>query len=130
MGAGGGQGTKKYDEGMQENRLKIDEMYSLIPKDQYFCPKCNKIPQLINVHTDNGYLELKCITHGDIFIKVDEYLERMKNSKTYYKEQCSSCNKVQSNTKDKQLFKYCIECQKNFCDEDAGEHQKILLLIK
>ena len=34
MGAGGGQGTKKYDEGMQENRLKIDEMYSLIPKDQ------------------------------------------------------------------------------------------------
>ena len=60
-------------------------VFNSIPEDQYLCPKCSCIPELKNVHTDNGILDFKCFNHGEIIMKVDEYLKAMINSKILFK---------------------------------------------
>ena len=42
------------------NDDKRENLYNSIPKDQYLCPLCGDIPQLKNIHTDNGFIEFKC----------------------------------------------------------------------
>jgi Leucine-rich repeat (LRR) protein len=125
-----------YHQVMDKKYEENSTLYGSIPNDQYLCPKCDTIPQLINVHTDNGYLEFKCIKHGEIFIRVDNYLEKMKDSNTYYKERCCQCRKLQFDCKNEEIFKYCPQCKKTFCGEHAGKHieenkshEKMIILI-
>ena len=137
MGVGPGKREKQdYHQVMDRKYEENSTLYGLIPNDQYLCPKCDAIPQLINVHTDNGYLEFKCIKHGEIFIKVDNYLEKMKDSKTYYKERCCQCRKLQSDCKNEEIFKYCLQCKMTFCKEHTEKHlaenkshEKMIILI-
>ena len=87
-----------------------------IPDDQYLCPKCEKIPEILNIHADNGYLELKCKVHGVIDLAMEDYYKNMKNNlSTYSKTKCFNCNKEQNN--EKEMFKYCYYCKVDFCDD-------------
>ena len=86
------------------------------PDDQYLCPFCDKIPEILNIHSDNGHIELKCKLHGLISLTLKDYLEKMKdNLFTYYKTKCFNCNKEQNN-KDN-MFKYCYYCKVDFCED-------------
>ena len=119
-------GKRKYDYHIETGKRyeENQRVFNLIPEDQYLCPKCSCIPELKNVHTDNGILEFNCINHGDIVIKVDEYLKAMIDSKTYLKERCDICNKLQKDYRDPlKIFQYCYDCKKTFCDEHAQNHK-------
>ena len=84
---GASSGKRKYDYKIETGKRyeENQKVFNSIPEDQYLCPKCSCIPELKNVHTDNGILEFRCINHGEIIIKVDEYLKSMIDSKTYLK---------------------------------------------
>ena len=48
------------------NYIKINDItMPLIPDDQYLCPLCGRIPEILNIHTDNGHMELKCKYHDN-----------------------------------------------------------------
>ncbi len=121
---GASSGKRKYDYKIETGKRyeENQKVFNSIPEDQYLCPKCSCIPELKNVHTDNGILEFRCINHGEILIKVDEYLKSMIDSKTYLKERCDICNKLQNDYRG-DIFQYCYDCKKTFCANDALNHK-------
>ena len=86
-----------------------------VPDDQYLCPFCERVPEILNVHTDNGYIVLKCKLHGIIDLTIKDYFSRMKDSLyNYYKTKCYNCKNTQDNKKN--MFKYCCYCKVNLCE--------------
>ena len=87
-----------------------------VPGDQFLCPLCGKIPEILNVHSDNGHLELKCSYHGLITISIKDYYRHLKESIfTYYKIKCANCNEEQRSKEN--MFSYCFYCKADFCEE-------------
>ena len=95
------------------------KIFDSLPKDQYLCPFCGDIPELLNIHTDNGYVEFRCKKDKDYLISVQDYFKKLSESNfTYYSIKCSNCNKNQKDyPRNEQLFKYCYLCKKDFCYE-------------
>ena len=86
-----------------------------IPDDQFLCPNCDEIPEILNIHTDNGHLELKCKNHGIIDITIQDYYEKINESNfTYIKTKCFNCGKFQNSKKD--MFEYCFYCNADLCE--------------
>ena len=97
-----------FDEELEEN---ID--FNKIPDDQFLCPECDKVPEILSVHSDNGKIKLKCKNDGIIELSVNEYFHKLKDSKyNYLKTVCCICK--HSKDKDDILY-YCYDCKKNFC---------------
>lgn len=44
---------------------------------EFLCCKCGKIPEILNVHTDNSKIEFNCKSCGIYEILVDNYFERL-----------------------------------------------------
>lgn len=87
-----------------------------IPDDQILCPFCKKIPEILNVHGDNGHVELKCNYHGVIEISIQDYYQMTKDSLyTYFKTQCCICNRIQGTQEN--MFQYCYHCKKDLCPD-------------
>ena len=83
------QGTKD----MIKNYILIDadkqKLYESIPNDQYVCPICGEIPQLVNIHSDNGNVEFKCHNDGELILNIEQYFKKLSESNlTYYKTKC------------------------------------------
>ena len=88
-----------------------------IPDCQYLCPKCWRIPEILNIHSDNGHIVLKCTYHGILDLSIKDYYEFMKNSVfTYLNTKCFNCKKNQKSDKEN-IFKYCYECQVVLCKD-------------
>lgn len=99
----------------KENIPKGFEDSLEVPDDQYLCPLCERVPEILNVHTDNGHVELKCKYHGIIDMTIQDYFKKMKNSLfSYYKTKCYNCNKIQNNKQN--MFKYCCYCKVDLCE--------------
>ena len=94
-----------------------------IPDDQYLCPKCWRIPEILNIHSDNGHVVLKCRYHGIFDLTIQEYCQIMKGSTfNYLNTKCFNCPKVLKSNKE-DTFKYCYECQVVFCEECLNKNQ-------
>jgi len=124
MGASGYDPNKKKSIQQERNYSIISDedskkIFDSLPKDQYVCPFCGDIPELLNIHTDNGYVEFRCKKDKDFLISVQDYFKKLSESNfTYYNIKCSDCNKIQKNClKKEQLFKYCYLCKKDLCYE-------------
>ena len=90
-----------------------------VPGDQFLCPLCDRIPEILNVHVDSGHIELKCKYHGIQYMTVQQYYIYLKDSLfTYYKTKCDNCNKVQG--KREKMFSYCYYCKVDLCDDCAN----------
>lgn len=83
-----------------------------IPKDYYICPKCGRIPEIKGVHTDNGFVDLKCKFHGIIKIKINKYFKEFEDS--YYRLKCSNCGEKESERK---KIIYCYKCKEDLCED-------------
>ena len=97
-----------------KNILNVD--LKELPKEELLCPKCGKVPEILYVHNDNGYIDLKCKSHGKISMKIQEYYEEL--NKSLFKPKCFICEKSQKDLekidKDKVIY-YCYECKKDIC---------------
>ena len=99
----GGQAPNGIVDNRKNNKRSIqnkqDTNIPYIPPDQYLCPFCKNVPELVNIHSDNYYVEFKCKKHGNITLKLKEYFEKLNKSKfIYYNYECSSCKKIQKNS--------------------------------
>ena len=107
--------------------IREKESNDLIPPDQYFCPKCGEIPELVNIYTDIGMIILKCREHENKW-NIEQYFEELPLSKyNYYNTKCCKCNNIQKKFKGKdQIFKYCYLCKENYCSDcvKKEEHPK------
>ena len=120
---------KKYVNQKNENipslitdNLNGNNDLSDIPNDQYLCPNCKNVPELVNIFTANGFIELKCKDHGSMILKVKEYFKNLENSENiYYNFHCSNCNKIQKKNK-KEIFQFCYNCRHIFCLECNSSH--------
>ena len=70
------------------------------------CPQCGNIPLILNIHTDNGKIELDCKECGEYEILIDDYYEEL--SKNNFFKKCDSCEKEKSY--------YCSFCKKHYCE--------------
>ena len=91
------------------------------------CYKCGEIPEILDVHTDNGKIELKCKNCGIYEILIDEYYSELSNNNYFRK--CKMCNRSDDN-----LY-YCYECGFNLCEgcknyESHKMHKFIIELDK
>ena len=87
-----------------------------IPDAQYLCPDCERVPEILNIHSDNDHIELKCNYHGIKYMSIGNYYERLKtNIFNYYKTKCFNCGAIQK-TKEN-MFQYCYYCKVDFCPE-------------
>ena len=87
-----------------------------IPQDQFICPKCERIPEILNVQCDNGHIELKCKYHGVQDCTIYEYGKILKDSiHTYFNTKCYNCKKIQGSGG--KMFQYCMYCKVDLCDE-------------
>ena len=129
--------TQNKRSGIQSQRksnIMIDKeskkIFDSLPIDQYLCPFCGEIPQLLNIHTDNGYIEFRCKKDKDYLISVQDYFKKLSESNfTYYNIKCYNCNREQINyKKDEQIFKYCYLCKKDLCyecvEKQCKDHDK------
>ena len=92
-----------------------------LPKEELLCPKCGKVPEILNIHTDNGYIELKCKSDGKISMKIQKYKEELE--KSLFLPKCYICKISQ---KDIEIY-YCYECQQDLCEncKKAFENEEV-----
>ena len=132
MGIGG---TK-----IEKSQIVID--FENISKNQYFCPGCNRIPEILNIHSDSGHIELLCKIHGVIDLTVENYLNQMQKKfsdikkkeefeyccycKSYFCEKCLIDKSVHRNDcqREKDMLLHCMECEEDFCEKKIKENHK------
>ena len=111
----GGNPPKANKRDISNNRANQEII--LPGNDQYLCPMCKNVPELVNVFTNNGYVEFKCKDHGNIILTVQQYFDKLNDSEFYYYNfKCSSCNKIQKDFLHEGVFKFCYDCRKIFCE--------------
>ena len=94
----------------REEEMLLNADLQDFTKEELLCPKCGKVLEILNVHTDNGYIDLKCKSHGKISMKIKKYKEEL--DKSVFKPKCSIC---QNSQKDKEIY-YCYECKQDLCE--------------
>ena len=106
----------------------FETLWESIPKDQYLCPYCGSVPELVNIFTDNGCIEFKCKCKGEMAFKVRDYIKELSESKyTYFNAKCYECNRFQKDLrKEGQMLQYCYLCKKDYCSDcmNNPEHPK------
>ena len=108
---------------MEEERLLNADLNDF-PKEELLCPKCGKVVEILNVHTDNGYIDLKCKSHGKISMKIKKYKEEL--DKSVFKPKCSICQNSQNNIE----IYYCYQCSRDLCKnckDDFGNQELEIL---
>ena len=121
----------------ENNNTSGRNISNKIPLDQYICPECGKVPELISFYSDNGLIQFKCKDKEHKIMKVEDYMVALNNSKfNYFNDSCSTCKKIQHKEIRNGIFSYCYDCQKKFCpthknkrDEQHTElHDKMCLI--
>ena len=79
-------------------------------EESFLCIKCGKIPEILNIHTDNCKIEFKCKNCGIYEVLIDDYFDSL--SKNKYFKKCYYCEKD-----NKEKYYYCFACKNDFCDE-------------
>ena len=115
--------TKTMIEPKKRTSLSLETFYHKY--DTYCCPSCSLLPEILYFSESNGKIKLKCKKHGENFLDIQEYLEKMikweKTSEIKFKNKCPK-------HKEQYSF-YCIECGENICnlclnDLKHQEHSK------
>lgn len=124
----------KRDEGVKNISEKGEIDFKKIPEDEYLCPYCGEIPEILEIHTDNSKIKFNCIKCGIGEISIREFLESIKLKKNnYLNTKCSSCLKKKFDSEDKENnddYLYCYDCQKDFCKNCFDKHSKSHYKIK
>ena len=95
-------------------------MFEPMKDDSYVCPKCSLAPKIISLYRNT--IQLECPTHGHMSIDLEAFMEES-SKRIYSNKTCGICN--QSKQKDdKNIFKYCYDCDKVICYQCINTHQK------
>ena len=93
-----------------------------LPSDQYVCPKCKKVPEIIGIDYEKDYsINLKCEEHGNMIKPLKEYFEE-ESKYIYTNEICEKDNKYYQKNFKNYIFDYCKGCQIILCGACYKEH--------
>lgn len=94
-----------------------------IEADNYTCPLCSNTPEILSIHSDTGYIDLRCpnINHSEISYPLIQYLS--KESKCInINVKCGICGKYQKDFE--KIFHYCYDCKIDICPECLSDETK------
>ena len=104
--------TKKLDESKLFGRK--EEEIKKIPTDDYICPECDMIPEILEIHSYTGKLTMHCNNSDQITnISATKYINKLINHEYI---RCLDCENRKEN-ESIECKKYCIECKKPLCKE-------------
>ena len=117
---------------LKEEKINLED----INDEEFFCPECGEVPEILDIHIENNKIKLKCKNCGikERTIKEFLFLESTKKSDYEFIEtSCSICKKKRE--KDNNEFYYCYDCQKDFCNIcyktcKMSEHKAIKVIEK
>ena len=89
--------------------------------DSYCCPYCTNLPEILSFNEGNGIVKFKCKKHGENTLDIHDYLESMQKFITI--SEVNTKNKCKEH-KNENYYKYCINCQENFCQKCLKVHEK------
>lgn len=95
---------------LKKDNINVDKTSNDFYYLLYSCPFCEKVPEIVNIHSDTGNIDFYCPDreHGSFSLNISSYYE------TFYSK-CDICNKIESNISNRQKFQYCCVCHKTFC---------------
>ena len=114
---------KNPEEFIETKKNYDNEIINNLNKE-LLCCKCGVIPEILNVHTDNNKIELKCKNCGIYEILIDNYYSELSNNN--YFRICKICNFSENN-----LY-YCYECGFNLCEvcKNSESHKMHKFIIR
>ena len=77
---------------------------------ELLCPKCKDLSEILNIHTDNGKIEIKCKNCGVFDENIINYIDTLKEICSHIF--CSDCKK-EKEIKDAY---YCYQCYADICE--------------
>lgn len=95
---------------LQEERIKKRLLESMknLPDDQYVCPQCTNVPEIISINYATFEITLDCPTHGRQTIPIDQYFKN-ESEYMYTNAVCDLDFRLQKENKD-ETFYYCEKC--------------------
>ena len=113
-----------------ETKNRHIEFLRLLPNDQYVCPECKEVPEILNIDYENDYnIELKCKKHKDVKIPIEEYFKKEENH-LYINEICNKDKKTIQKNYNNCLFDFCKGCNIFLCGACARDHPHQSSFIK
>ena len=100
---------------MSSSSETIFDTLKKVPNDQYSCTQCDSVPEITNIDSVLGTVEINCPSHGKKELKIKEYFEG-ELKYLYYSYKCNFTNIPQSNFLNKQnyyIFNCCPKGDKN-----------------
>lgn len=127
----GSSGTKQELEPEKINNIIFETLKSL-PEDEYTCPQCDLVPEIINIDYTNFEITLDCIKHNRQKLSIIDYFQK-ESQFIYTNKICDVDYRTQKDNKDEEFY-YCpIEgCNLNLCGQCSKKHshRKSLIEIK
>ena len=107
---------------------QLEQKLQQIPKDQYLCPKCLIPHEICHLNEESKEVEIHCFNNCQTKYTIKDYLTHICRI-SYYYYKCEICKqKIQKNYKieERNIFKYCFECNKIICLQCYDfSHQKL-----
>ena len=107
------------------------EFLKELPYDQYLCPFCEEVPEILDIDYNNNYsIKLMCKIHGEKDIPIEEYFEK-ESTNLYINKMCGKDKKTLQKKFKNCLFDFCPECKVFICGACSINHvhQKDLFKI-
>ena len=123
----GSSGTQKE---LEQERLKsfFHESIKSLPDDQYSCPQCDLVPEIINIDYLGCEIELECSEHGRQKIPIYEYFQK-ESQFMYTNAICDIDFRAKKDNIDED-FNYCEKCKLNLCGQCSKKHSHKKSLIE
>ena len=106
-----------------------DINFDNIPDDEFYCSKCDQIPEILNIFSDNNKIQYICKKCGLKEKDLKEYFQEVSKSAFTYLKLCD--NLCEYKIDKKSILQYCPICKKNLCtncirkyDSDKKGHLK------
>ena len=128
---------KEFIENIENEPDYIIPFNEKIPKDEFLCPKCKEIPEVLDLHLDYKKIDFKCKICNKININSKSYQSKPFKKNYLFnndKYKCPYCGENSKNNEDN--FFYCYDCKYDFCEkckvlyhekeEKTKEHIKII----
>ena len=124
-----------YEIDPQVNEIleEINGEFKGISSDQFLCPECKQVPEILNIYTDIDKIELlckNCKKEERLLLSFKEYYEKIKNSNNNLKEKdCNGKelhqnNNIHPKNNYNEFKNFCEDCNENVYDNELKINHK------
>ena len=86
--------------------------FDKIPDDEFYCPKCGQIPEILNIFPGNNKIELDCKNCEIIDRDITKYFQEVSKLTNTSLQSCTLCDiEIKKNNP----LQYCFKCHKDYC---------------